>query len=88
MSQNKYTQVIDCWDKTMNVQKPRKETAARKAPVQVEIDLRNNVQVVDSEMNNADELAIDENFDGGGDPYNTTGSHVIIQLQEEADEEE
>ena len=52
----------------MNVQKPRKETVARKAPVQVEIDLRNTVQVVDTEMNNADELASDENFDGGGDP--------------------
>ena len=60
MGQNKYTQVIDCWDKTMNVQKPRKETAARKAPVQVEIDLRNNMQVVDSETNNANDLAIDE----------------------------
>ena len=72
----------------MNVQKPRKETAARKAPVQVEIDLRNNVQVIDSEMNNAEELTIDENFDSGGDPYNTTGSHVILQLQADADEEE
>ncbi len=72
----------------MNVQKPRKEEAARKAPVQVEIDLRNNVQVIDSEMNNAEELTIDENFDSGGDPYNTTGSHVILQLQEDADEEE
>ena len=72
----------------MNVQKPRKATAARKAPVQVEIDLRNNVQVLDSELSENDELAIDENFDSGGDPYNTTGSHVILQLQEDADEEE
>ncbi len=66
----------------MNVQK------IRKAPVQVEIDLRNQVQVIDSELSETEELAIDEDFDTGGDPYNTTGSHVIIQLQEEADEEE
>jgi len=72
----------------MNVQKLRKETAARKAPVQVETDLRNNVQLIDSEMNNAEELEIDDDFDSGGDPYNSTGSHVIIQLQEDADEEE
>ena len=72
----------------MNVHKLRKETAAREAPVQVETDLRNNVQLIDSEMNNAEELAIDDDFDSGGDPYNTTGSHVIIQLQEDADEEE
>ena len=66
----------------MNVQK------IRKAPVQVEIDLRNQVQVLDSKLSETEELAIDEDFDPGGDPYNTTGSHVIIQLQEEADEEE
>ena len=66
----------------MNVQK------IRKAPVQAEIDLRNQVQVLDSELSETEELAIDEDFDAGGDPYNTTGSHVIIQLQEEADEEE
>ncbi len=60
----------------------------RKAPVQVEIDLRNEVQVLDSELSETEELALDEDLDAGGDPYNTTGSHVIIQLQEEADEEE
>jgi hypothetical protein len=72
----------------MNVQKTRKATVARKAPVQVEIDLRNKVQVLDSELSEIEELAIDEDFDSGGDPYNTTGSHVILQLQEDADEEE
>ncbi len=66
----------------MNVQK------IRKAPVQVEIDLRNQVQVLDSELSKAEELTIDKDFDAGGDPYNTTGSHVVIQLQKEADEEE
>ncbi len=70
----------------MNVLKARKGTVARKAPVQVEIDLRNKVQVLDSELSENDELAIDEDFDGDGDPYNTTGSHVILQLKKDADE--
>jgi len=72
----------------MNVQKSRKATVARKVPVQVEVEvaLRNNVQVIDSEVDNADELAVDEDFDTGGDPYNTTGSHVIIKQEYDADE--
>ena len=70
----------------MNVQKSRKATVARKVPVQVEVALRNNVQVIDSEVDNADELAIDGDFDTGGDPYNTTGSHVIIKQENDADE--
>ena len=70
----------------MNVQKSRKATVARKAPVQAEIDLRKNAQVIDSDVNNADELAVDDDFDSGGDPYNTTGSHVILQLKQDADE--
>ena len=70
----------------MNVQKSRKATVARKVPVQVEVALRNNVQVIDSEVDNADKLAIDEDFDTGGDPYNTTGSHVIIKQENDADE--
>jgi hypothetical protein len=70
----------------MNVLKPRKGTVARKAPVQAEIDLRNKAQVVDSELSEIDKLAIDDDFDGDGDPYNTTGSHVIIQLKKYANE--
>ena len=70
----------------MNVQKSRKATVARKAPVQVETDLRKNAQVIDSDVNTADELAVDNDFDSGGDPYNTTGSHVILQLKQDADE--
>lgn len=70
----------------MNVQKSRKAAVARKAPVQVETDLRKNAQVIDSDVNTADELAVDNDFDSGGDPYNTTGSHVILQLKLDADE--
>jgi hypothetical protein len=70
----------------MITQKSQKATVARKTPVQVEIDLRNNVQVIDSEMNYADELTIDEDFESGGDPYNTTGSHMIIKQEIDADE--
>jgi hypothetical protein len=70
----------------MNVQKSRKAAVARKAPVQVEIDLRNNAQVIDSDVNYSDQLAIDDGVDADCDPYNTTGSHVILQLKQDADE--
>ena len=70
----------------MNVQKSRKATVARKAPVQVEIDLRNNAQVIDSDVNHSDELVIDDGLDTDCDPYNSTGSHVILQLKLDADE--
>ena len=63
----------------MNRLKTRPVAKAHKSPLQVETDPRNNVQVLHSELNEIDELTIDENFDMGGDPYNSTGQHVIIK---------
>jgi hypothetical protein len=70
----------------MNVQKSRKATVALKAPVQAEIDLRNNAKVIDSDVNYSDELAVEDGFDTDCDPYNSTGSHVILQLKEDTNE--
>ena len=70
----------------MNTQKTRPAAVAHKSPVQVETDLRNNVQVIQSELNEVDELAIDEDFNVGGDPYNSTGQHVVIKPKKDADE--
>jgi hypothetical protein len=70
----------------MNTSKTRPVAKAHKSPLQVETDLRNNVQVLHSELSEIDELAIDEEFDMGGDPYNSTGSHVILE-QKKDDEE-
>ena len=70
----------------MITQKSQKATVARKAPIQVDIDLRNSARVIDSEVNYADELTIDKDYESGGDPYNTTGSHMIIKQEKDADE--
>ena len=67
----------------MNTQKTRQAEVARKAPVQVDTDL-SNVQVRHSELEEVNELAVDEDFSTGGDPYNSTGKHVIIKSQEDA----
>ena len=70
----------------MDTNKTRQTAAGHRSPVQVETDLRNNVQVLHSELNEVDELAIDEDFDRGGDPYNSTGQHVIIRPKKNAAE--
>ncbi len=70
----------------MNTSKTRPVAKAHKSPPQVETDLRNNAQVLHSELNEIDELSIDEDFDLGGDPYNSTGSHVIIEQKKEVEE--
>ncbi len=70
----------------MDEQKTRKTADLRKTPLKVQTDLRDKVRVLDSELGEIDELAIDENFTAGGDPYNTTGRHVIIKLNDGSDE--
>jgi hypothetical protein len=71
----------------MDGQKTRKTEVARKAPIRVQAELWDNVRVLDSKLGEIDELAIDEDFDGGGDPYNSTGQHVILELTKDAAEE-
>ncbi len=70
----------------MDGRKTQKSEVARKAPVKAQTELWPNVQVVGSELGDIDELAIDENFTAGGDPYNTTGKHVIIKMETDVDE--
>lgn len=70
----------------MNTQKTRSMDTARRSPVKVETDLRNNVQVLHSKLRESDELTIDEDFDMGGDPYNSTGQHVIVKPKDDTDE--
>jgi hypothetical protein len=57
-----------------------------KSPVKVATDLQNDVQVLHSRLNELDGLTIDEEFDTGGDPYNSTGQHAIIKPKTDADE--
>ena len=70
----------------MDGQKTRKPEVARKAPMKVQSELWDNVRVLDSELGEIDKLAIDESFTAGGDPYNRTGKHVIVKLDENAEE--
>ena len=71
----------------MDGQKTRKPESARKAPLKLQTELWNNVRVLDSELGEIGELAIDEDYDWGGDPYNSTGQHVILELAKDAAEE-
>ena len=40
------------------------------------------VRVLKSDVANEGELRIDDDFDLGGDPYNSTGRHAIITRKE------
>ena len=66
----------------MNTQKTPQAEVARKAPVQGDTD-RGDVQLRHSELKEVNELAVDEDISTGGDPYNSTGKHVIIKSQED-----
>ena len=65
----------------MNTPKTEQGAVPRKSPGPAEADLRSNVTVHHSDLNEAEGLAIDEDFDMGGDPYNNTGQHVSIKLR-------
>jgi hypothetical protein len=71
----------------MDGQKTRKSEVARKAPVKVQTELWPNVRVLDTKLGDIAELAIDEDFDWGGDPYNSTGQHVILEMKKIDDSE-
>ena len=62
----------------MNSHNAKLTAAVRKAPVQADTDLH-NVQVLRSSIKDVDGLAIADDFDIGGDPYNSTGAHCIIK---------
>ena len=64
----------------MDGPKTRKAEETRKAPLKLQTDLWNNVRVLDSELGEIGELTVDEDFDSGSDPYNSTGQHVILEL--------
>ena len=70
----------------MDGPKTPKTDAIRKAPIRVQGGLWDSVRVVDSKLGEIHELAIDEDFDSGGDPYNSTGQHVILEMQRDEEE--
>ena len=70
----------------MDGQKTRKTAEVGKAPLKNQTDLWDKVRVLDSEVSDADDLTIDDNLDYGGDPYNSTGQHVILELTKDDSE--
>jgi hypothetical protein len=66
--------------------KTQKAPVEAEAPAKLQTDLWDKVRVLDSELGESDELSIDD-FDGDTDPYNSTGSHVVLELKKYANDE-
>ena len=62
----------------MNSHNSKTENLGGNEPVQTEMD-QEEPRVLKSTLVDLDKLSIVENYDIGGDPYNSTGQHVIIK---------
>jgi len=69
----------------MNSHNAKLTTAARGAPIKVDTDLH-DVQVLRSSIKDVESLAIADDDDIGGDPYNCTGQHCIIKSDKKQEE--
>jgi hypothetical protein len=69
----------------MNSHNAKLATAVRKAPIKVDTDLH-DVQVLRSSIKDVESLAIADDIDNGGDPYNCTGQHCIIKSDKKHEE--
>jgi len=69
----------------MNSHNAKLATVARKAPIKVDTDLH-DVQVLRSSIKDVESLAIADDQDSGGDPYNCTGQHCIIKSDKKHEE--
>jgi len=69
----------------MNSHNAKLVTAARKTPIKVDTDLH-DVQVLRSSIKDVESLAIADELDTGGDPYNCTGQHCIIKSDKNQEE--
>jgi len=54
-------------------------------PVRVETDLK-DMRALKSKVVDANELSIVDDDNPGGDPYNTTGQHLVIKSRIDAEE--
>ena len=64
----------------MNSQNSKTELAEREVTVRIVAE-RDEVRVIRSGLAGPDELAIFDDDDRGGDPYNSTGQHVVIKMK-------
>lgn len=69
----------------MNSHNPKSDSAAKPAPVAIASD-HSEARVMQSDLQEADSLEISDEQDLGGDPYNSTGQHVIMKIKQEFSE--
>jgi hypothetical protein len=69
----------------MNSHNAKSEVTAREEIVRIETD-RNDVRVLRMKLRDANELSIADDYDNGGDPYNSTGQHIALKAKQLAEE--
>ena len=69
----------------MDSHNPKVEKVVTNEMIRIETDHK-DVQILRSKIVDTNELAIVDDDDTGGDPYNSTGQHVIINSKNRLDE--
>lgn len=64
----------------MNSHNAKTDSQAKLESVRIETD-HDDVRVVKTKLKDAAELSISDDQDDGGDPYNSTGQHVILKIK-------
>lgn len=64
----------------MNSHNAKTDAEAKIESVRIETD-HDDVRVVKSNLQDAAELSISDDMEIGGDPYNSTGQHVILKIK-------
>jgi hypothetical protein len=67
----------------MNSHNAKIDAVVTREVVRIETD-HQDVRVLRSRLTDANALAIAADYDNGGDPYNSTGQHVVIKLKKDA----
>ncbi|MDH3612420.1 MAG: hypothetical protein OEU90_15615 [Gammaproteobacteria bacterium] len=69
----------------MNSHKTKTGTVVITESVRIETDQK-EPRVLRSKLVDANELSLADDFDIGGDPYNSTGQHVIVKPKTDIEE--
>jgi hypothetical protein len=56
--------------------------ANRRAPRKVTRDIRTEAQIVRTTSTTGGQLSISDDVDLGGDPYNSTGQHIVLKAKQ------
>ena len=69
----------------MNSHNAKADVVVTKESVRIETDHK-NVRVLRTTLLDENSLSIAADYDNGGDPYNSTGQHVIIKPNKDVNE--